>query len=113
MDFIICARGISRYVEGELVGGFGIKVNRIWINREILLELKKEFGEGNEELVKVVEQIEQGGKTMEEFIQEFKRVARESGYERRVLVEKFKKRMNKVIRRKLMEAKRPPTSIEQ
>ena len=54
--------------------------------------LKKEFGRGEEELVKVakLKKLEQKGRTIEEFIQEFKRAARESGYERRPLVEKFK-----------------------
>jgi len=72
---------------------------------EFLLELKKEFGGGDEELVKIVElkKIEQGGKTMEEFVQEFRRAARGSGYEERVLVEEFKREINRVIRRKLME----------
>ena len=81
---------------------------------EILTSLKKEFGEEEEELVKVVElrKLEQGGKTMEEFVQEFKRAARESGYERRPLVEKFKRGMNGVIRRKLIEAKNQPGLIE-
>ena len=53
---------------------------------EFLLELKKEFGGGDEELVKIVElkKIEQGGKTMEEFVQEFRGAARGSGYEERV-----------------------------
>ena len=50
---------------------------------------------------------------MEEYVQEFKRVARGSGYERRPLVEEFKRGMNGGIRRKLMEAENPPTSIEQ
>ena len=40
-------------------------------------------------------------------------MARGSGYEGRPLVEEFKREMNRVIRRKLMEAERPPTSIEQ
>ena len=81
---------------------------------EILTSLKKEFGEEEEELVKVVElrKLEQGGKTMEEFVQEFKRAARGSGYERRPLVEKFKRGMNGVIRRKLIEAKNQPGLIE-
>jgi len=50
---------------------------------EFLMSLKKEFGEGEEESVKVAElrKVEQGGKMMEEFVQEFKRMARESGYE--------------------------------
>ena len=50
---------------------------------------------------------------MEEFIQEFRRVARESGYEGRLLREEFKREMNGIIRRKLMEAERPLKSIEQ
>jgi len=50
---------------------------------------------------------------MEEFIQEFKRATRESRYEGRPLVEEFKRRVNRAIKRKLMEAERPPTSIEQ
>jgi len=60
-----------------------------------------------------LKKLEQEGRTMEEFVQEFKRAARGSGYERRLLVEKFKREMNGVIRRKLMEAKNQPGSIEQ
>ena len=82
---------------------------------EFLTSLRKEFGGGEEESVKVVElrELEQGGRTMEEFIQEFKRAARESGYEGRLLVEEFKRGMNGRIRRKLMKAENPLTSIEQ
>jgi len=82
---------------------------------EFLTSLKKEFGGGEEELIKAAElrKMEQGGKMMEEFIQEFKRAARGSGYEGRPLVEEFKKGMNGGILRKLMEAENPPTSIEQ
>ena len=81
---------------------------------EFFTVLRKEFGGGEEESVKAVElrKLEQGGKTMEEFIQEFKRAARGSGYEGRPLVEEFKRGMNGGIRRKLMEAENPPTSIE-
>ena len=72
---------------------------------EFLIGLKKEFGGGEEELVKVAElrRLEQGGRTMEEFIQEFKRAARGSRYEGRPLVEEFKREMNRAIRRKLMK----------
>jgi len=81
---------------------------------ELLTVLKKEFGGGEEEAVKAAElrKLEQEGKTMEEFVQEFKRAARGSGYERRLLVEEFKRGMNRGIRRKLMEAENPLTSIE-
>ena len=82
---------------------------------EFLICLKKEFGGGEEESVKVAElrKLEQGGRIMEEFVQEFKRAARGSGYEGRPLVEEFKRGINGGIRRKLMESENPPTSIEQ
>jgi len=59
---------------------------------EFLAEIKKEFGGGDKESVKVAElkKIEQGGRTMEEFVQDFKRTARGSGYKGRPLVEEFK-----------------------
>ena len=82
---------------------------------EFFTSLKKEFRGGEEKSVKAAElkKLEQGEKMMEEFVQEFKRAARGSGYEGRPLVEEFKQGMNGGIRRKLMEAENPPTSIEQ
>ena len=82
---------------------------------EFLTSLKREFGGGKEEVVKAGElrKMEQGGKTIEEFVQEFKRAARGSGYEGRPLIEEFKREMNRGIRRKLMEVENPLSSIEQ
>ena len=82
---------------------------------EFLTCLRKEFGGREEESVKAAElrKLEQGGRTMEEFIQEFKQAARGSGYEGRLLVEEFKRGVNGGIRRKLMEVENLPTSIEQ
>ena len=45
-------------------------------------------------------------------MQEFQRAARGSGYKGKLLMEEFKRGMNKAIRRKLMEAERLSTSIE-
>jgi len=55
---------------------------------DFLISLKKEFGGGEEELVKAIElrKLEQEGKMMEEFIQEFKSMAKGSGYERRPFI---------------------------
>ena len=63
---------------------------------ELLTSLRKEFGGGEEESVKAAElrKIEQGGRMIEEFVQEFKRTARGSGYERRPLIEEFKRGIN-------------------
>ena len=71
-----------------------------------LISLKKKFSVGKEESVKAAElrKLEQGGRIIEEFVQEFKRVARGSRYKKRPLVEKFKRGMNGAIRRKLIEA---------
>jgi len=82
---------------------------------EFLMSLKKKFGGGEEESVKVAElrKLEQEGKMMEEFVQEFKKMARESGYEGRPLMEEFKRGINEGIRRKLMEAENQLASIEQ
>ena len=82
---------------------------------EFLTNLRKEFGGEKEESVKAAElrRMEQEGKTMEKYVQEFKRTARGSGYKGRPLMEEFKRGMNGGIRRKLIEAENPPTSIEQ
>jgi len=81
---------------------------------EFLTVLKKEFGGEEEEAVKAAElrKLEQGGRTMEEFVQEFKWAVRGSGYEGWLLIEEFKRGMNEGIQRKLMESENPLTSIE-
>jgi len=55
---------------------------------EFFTSMKKEFGGEEEEATKVAElrQLEQEGRSMEEFVQIFKRVARGSRYEGRPLV---------------------------
>ncbi len=50
---------------------------------------------------------------IEEFVQEFKRAARGSGYEGRPLIEEFKQGINGAIQKKLIEAENQPSSIEQ
>ena len=59
---------------------------------EFLVEIKKEFRRGDKESQKIAElkRIEQRGRTMEEFVQDFKRVVKGSGYEGHPLIEKFK-----------------------
>jgi len=60
---------------------------------EFLADIKEEFEGGDKEEVKVTElkKLEQGSKTIEEFIQEFRKVTRRNGYEGRPLVEEFKR----------------------
>ena len=60
-----------------------------------------------------LKRLKQDSKTIEEFIQEFRRVAKSSRYKERLLIKKFKRVMNGAIRRKLMKAEYQPSSIEQ
>ena len=75
--------------------------------REFLADIRKEFGGGNKEIMKIVElkRLEQEENMMEEFVQEFRRAAKSSRYERRLLVKEFKREMNMIICCRLMEAK--------
>jgi len=73
---------------------------------EFLVDLKKEFEGGDNEAMKIVElkKVEQRNKTMEEFVYEFRRVVRGSGYEERPLVEEFRKGINSTIWQRLIES---------
>ncbi len=79
--------------ERKCDGRIGSRRDGVQDSRGIFNSIKKEFGRGEEESVKAAElrKLEQGGRTMEEFVQKFKRAARESRYEGRPLVEEFKK----------------------
>ncbi len=59
-------------------------------------DLKKEFGGGDDETIKIAElkKVEQGSKTMKEFVQKFRKAVRDNGYEEKPLVEEFKRGMN-------------------
>ena len=64
--------------------------------KEFLLALRKEFGGGDKKSVKVAKlrRIEQERRTVEEFIQEFQRATKGSGYKRRALIEELKRGIN-------------------
>ena len=78
-------------------------------------DLKEKFGGRDDETIEVAElkKVEQEEKTIEKFVQKFRRTVRESGYKEKLLIEEFKRGMNKAIRRKLIEVERPSRSIEQ
>ena len=77
--------------------------------------MKNEFGKTGEKERKVeqLRTIEQRDRTYNKYVQKFKRITRESEYKRQLFIEKFKRELNKGIRRRLMEAKSPPSSIEE
>ena len=55
---------------------------------EFLEDLKKEFGKGNNKTMKIVElkKVKQEDRTIEKFIQEFKRISKSSKYKERPLM---------------------------
>ena len=76
-------------------------------------KIRDDFGETSEEERKIeqLRTIEQERRTCDEYVQEFKKVTRRSGYEGRPLIEEFKRGLNGSIKRKLAEAEEPPTTI--
>jgi len=80
---------------------------------QLFTKIRNNFGETSEEERKIeqLRTIEQGGRMCDEYVQEFKKVARGSGYEGRPLIEEFKKGLNGAIRRKLAKAEEPLTTI--
>ena len=80
---------------------------------KLFTKIRNDFGETSEEKRKVeqLRTMEQGGRTCDEYVQEFKKVARRSSYEERPLIKEFKRGLNGAIRRKLAEAEEPLTTI--
>jgi len=76
-------------------------------------KIREKFGEFDEKSRKADKLwlLTQESKTCNEYVQEFKRAARGSGYKRRTLIEEFKKGLNRMIRRRLAEAESPPSTI--
>jgi len=80
---------------------------------QLFTKIRNDFGETSEEKRKIEQLriIEQEGRTYDEYVQEFKKVARGTGYERRPLIEEFKRGLNGSIRKKLTEAEELLTTI--
>jgi len=82
---------------------------------QLFTKIRNDFGETLEEERKIeqLRTIEQEGRTCDKYMQEFKKVARRSDYERRPLIKEFKRGLNRSIRRKLAEAEEPQTTIRE
>jgi len=82
---------------------------------QLFSKIRNDFGETSEEERKIeqLRTIEQGSRTCDKYVQEFKKVTRGSGYKGRPLIKEFKRGLNGPIRRKLAEAEEPPSTIEE
>ncbi|KAG6913243.1 hypothetical protein DXG01_008453 [Tephrocybe rancida] len=72
-----------------------------------------DFGDPDRRSTKIMKlrTMVQGSRTMDEHVQDFKKVARSSGYLGVALVEEFKRSIHKAIREKLCNAETPPVTI--
>jgi len=114
---------VLSYVQGEIVEAWKDNLldelakgkSEVELAEQLFTKIRNDFGKTLEEKRKIeqLRTIEQEGRTCDEYVQEFKKVTRGSGYERRPFIEEFKRGLNRSIRRKLAKAEEPPTTIEE
>jgi len=107
--------GVAEIWKNNMLDEITNRTSAVQTVKELFTKIRQEFGEFDKEIRKVDELrvLEQGEKTVDEYVQEFRRAARGSSYERRALVEEFKQGLNRIVRRRLAEAESPPTTIVQ
>jgi len=105
--------GIAEAWKNNLIDKLAKGESEVETVEQLFSKIRNDFGEMSEEERKIeqLRTIEQGSRTCDEYVQEFKKVTRGSGYERRPLIEEFKRGLNGAIRRKLAEAEELPTTI--
>jgi len=106
-------RGVAEAWKDNLLDELAKGESEVESAEQLFTKIRNDFGETSEEERKIeqLRTIEQAGRTCDEYVQEFKKVTRGSGYERRPLIEEFKRGLNGAIRRKLAEAEELPTTI--
>jgi len=106
-------RGIAEAWKDNLLDELAKGELEVELAKQLFAKIRNDFGETSEKERKIeqLRTIEQEGRTCNKYVQEFKKVARGSSYERRPLIKEFKQGLNEAIRRKLTEAEEPPTTI--
>jgi len=105
--------GIAEAWKNNLLDELAKGESEVELAEQLFAKIRNDFGKTLEEERKIeqLRTIKQEGRTCDKYIQEFKKITRRSGYEGRPLIEEFKRRLNKAIRRKLAKAEEPPTTI--
>ena len=105
--------GIAEVWKDNLLDELAKGESEVESAEQLFAKIRNDFRETLEEERKIeqLRTIEQGERTCNEYIQEFKKVAKGSSYEGRPLIKEFKRGLNRAIRRKLAEAEEPPTTI--
>jgi len=98
--------GIAKTWKNNLLDKLLKEESEVKTVEELFTKMRNEFGKTVEEEQKIeqLRMIKQGERTCNEYIQEFKKVAQRIDYKKWPLIEEFKRRLNGVIRRKLVEA---------
>jgi len=88
--------GIAEAWKDNLLDKLAKGESEVELAEQLFTKIRNNFGETSEEERKIeqLRMIEQGGRTCDEYVQEFKKVMRGSGYERRPLIEEFKRGLN-------------------
>jgi len=105
--------GIAEAWKDNLLNELAKRKSKVELAEQLFTKIRNNFGETLEEERKIeqLRTIEQEERTCNEYVQEFKKITRESSYKGRSLIEEFKRGLNGSIRRKLAEAEKPPTTI--
>ena len=84
--------GIAEAWKDNLLDELAKEESEVESAEQLFAKIRDDFGETLEKERKIeqLRTIEQGGRTCDEYVQEFKKVARRSSYERRPLIEEFK-----------------------
>jgi len=101
--------GIAEAWKDNLLDELAKGESEVELAEQLFAKIRDDFGETSEEKRKIeqLRTIEQGERTCNEYVQEFKKVTRRSGYKRRPLIKEFKRGLNRAIRRKLRNHQPP------
>ena len=105
--------GVVEAWKDNLLDELAKRESEVELVEQLFTKIRNDFGKTSEEERKIEQlwTIEQGGRTCDEYVQEFKKVARGSGYEGQPLIEEFKRGLSGAIRSKLAEAEEPLSTI--
>ena len=105
--------GIAEAWKDNLLDKLAKRESEVETIEQLFTKIRNEFGEISEEERKIeqLRTIEQGGRTCNKYVQEFKKVARGSDYEGRPFIKEFKRGLNGSIRKKLAEVEELLTTI--
>jgi len=105
--------GVAEAWKNNLLDELAKGESEVELEEQLFTKIRNDFGETSEEerKIKQLRTIKQGGRTCDEYVQKFKKVARGSGYEGKPLIKEFKRRLNGAIRRKIAKEEEPPTTI--